>query len=109
MVSGSELAADVFVTGRDSIVSGGSVGTIGVLCNVLGESYGAECEDDVDSLPRATGAVGLTLSRECSLVLRRKNVTLLDFLRGLSTLDPWRASQGTPFTALTTCSSPRCS
>ena len=55
------------------------------------------------------GAAGLALSWECSLVHGRINETLLGYLRGLSTLDPWRASQGTPFTALTTCSSPRCS
>ena len=58
MVSGSELAADVFVTGRDSIVSGGSVGTTGVRCDVLGESCRAESEDDVDTFPHGTGAVG---------------------------------------------------
>ena len=46
MASGSELSADVFVTGRDSLVSGGSVGTAGIICNVLGKSCAAEDEDD---------------------------------------------------------------
>ena len=108
MASGSELAADVLATSRDSIVSCGSVDTASVI-NVLGESCGAESEDDVDTFPRATGAAGLALSWECSLVHGRNNGTLLGYLRGLSTLDPWRPFQGTPFTALTTCSPPRCS
>ena len=107
MASGSKLAADVLATGRDSIVSCGSVGTAGVRCDVLGESCGAEGEDDVDTFPRATGAAGLALSWDCSFVLGRKNVIHLGYLRGLSTLDPFRAC--TPFTALTTCLSPRCS
>ena len=51
--------------------------------------------------PRATGAVGPALSWECLFVLGRDNVTLSSFLLGLSTVDPWRASQGTPFCALT--------
>ena len=46
--------------------------------------------------PRATGAVGPALSWECPFVLERDSVTLLSFPRSLSTLDPWRASQGTP-------------
>ena len=52
MAPGSELAADVFVTGRDSLVSNGSVASAGV--------------DDVDTFHRATGAVGLALSWEGS-------------------------------------------
>ena len=46
--------------------------------------------------PRATGAVGLGPSWECPFVLGRDNVKLFSFPRGLTTLDPWRASQGTP-------------
>ena len=79
MVSGSELAADVVVTGRGSIVSGGSVGTASVIHYVLGESCGAECEHDVETFPRAAGAVGLTLSWACSLVLGRNSRDTLGF------------------------------
>ena len=93
MAPGSELAADVFVTDRDSLVSSGTVGTARTVCNVSGEFCAAERDDDVDTFSRATGAVGLALSWEGSFVLGRNSVTLLSFLRGLSTLDPWRASQ----------------
>ena len=79
MVSGSELAADVFITCRDSIVSGGSVGTASVIFNVFRESYAAESEYDVHTFPRAAGAVGLTLSWECSLVLGRNSRDTLGF------------------------------
>ena len=52
MAPGSELAADVFVTGRDSPVSSGTIGTARVICNVLGESCAAEHDDDVDTHSR---------------------------------------------------------
>ena len=46
MASGSELAADVMVTGCDSLVSSGTVGTARVIFSVVGESCAAERERD---------------------------------------------------------------
>ena len=52
MAPGSELSADVSVTGRDSLVSSGTVGTARVICDVSGKICAAEHEDDVDTPSR---------------------------------------------------------